>query len=741
MVAVFDLARNKQTILMLLVILSAWLVGLYNLGDARISHDELKTLIMIQYESPSGVLTNFYSYSHVFFSLLLDIVYDLTHKFYLLRGIPVVFGVLAVTLTYRAGKSLLDRNPALMASVFLVITPLFIQYLREMRGYSAMVFFSLVILFSLWQAVTTRQKRYWLGLVIAAILGVYTHLYFTLVLGSITLIVAGEWWLARRNQRQQPAILKPYIVSFFVVGLTLAILYTPIVRQVLAVPQEQQLRAPQFGPFAPTWSFGQAFVSVFLFFSPLGLDQNIDIFFVLVLVGCVSGLWQPARRRATLWLLLWWLAPFLANLLVMAIVPGTSAQIRFHLHTLPAYLLLASSGLVAVIDYLAGLVKAIIPSKRARDIQHASVYAVAVILVLVITVPQTAQALEEKTDEAWSKVGAYLRSEVTTSDIVLCEAFRLHGGRGGDNGTCGWQLQNLESLNHPQVPIQHFNLIANFRGTEGLRDTLREQGRVWFVIYFPGPPPYSLDALENRSDLAVKQFGHTWVIRVDSSDTLIGNLIDCGHWLLNYVPDEKHQFDYHLDLAQLYALAGDMAAANLHLEQAARVQQGSTDPDWMPELARLREVATIVRFYAPVNPSPQHHVDVNFDNRLKLYGYSLEPDTLSQPAEVKVSFYWQPTAPLEKDYFVFVHLKDTSGHIVGHFDFQPFDAILPTSQWPVGTDLREARHFSVPGDLPPGEYTFVIGLYLPEDMSRLRIIEDTSGQNAARLGTLIIEGS
>ena len=127
---------------MIPVALFALFVGLYSLGDARISHDELKTLRLIEQYSPFEVLVNFYSFNHVFFSFVLDLVYQLTAKFYLMRWVPVVFGLLAVALSYRAGKTLLDGRVALVAAFLLVITSIFIQYLREMRGYSATVFFS-----------------------------------------------------------------------------------------------------------------------------------------------------------------------------------------------------------------------------------------------------------------------------------------------------------------------------------------------------------------------------------------------------------------------------------------------------------------------------------------------------------------------------------------------------------------------------------------------------------------------
>jgi hypothetical protein len=726
---------------MFVVVLWALFVSLYHLGDARISHDELKTLRMIAEHSPVEILTVFFSFSHVFFSLLLALVHQLTDKFYLLRLTPVLFGVLAVAMSYRTGQTLLGGRMALAAAYLLTVTPIFVQYLREMRGYSATVFFSLVALFSLWQGLATGRKRYWVGLVVASILGVYTHLYFAPVLLSVTVIVAGAWLRTIRQRRPSREILLPALASLAAVGAGLAILYGPIVGQVLTVPEEQTLRMPVFGPFTPTWDFLRQFVAVFGDFNPAGPSGNADLFLLLVLVGCVSGMIRPARRRPTLWLLAWWLAPFVGNLLLMELFPGTSAQIRFHLHTLPVYLLLGVVGLFALAEYLGRLASRAVPSIGANRLRRASWFGVTAILVLAVTIPVTIESLNEKTDEAWSAVGAYLRSEIAPGDVVLCEAFKLHGGRGGNDGSCGWQLKDVARLIDADLPNESLSYVSDYRRAEKMPEVYGSAGRVWFVIYFPGPPPYPLTELDQSPGVQVERFRSTWVVRVDTGETLLENLIETGEWLLRYVPEEKHQFGYHLDLAQLYALAGDLVTANTQLEQAYQIQQASADPDWAPELAELREVAAVVRYYAPADRVPQRQVNVSFDNRLNLLGYSLQPDPPASPAEVKLTLYWQLDQSLEEDHAILVHLRDGKGQTVEHFDFQPFDGILPTSVWPVGLEIREARRFSLPVGLPPGEYQVVIGLYLPDTLERLPVIDDASGENVVNLGSVVVPGS
>jgi hypothetical protein len=520
------------------------------------------------------------------------------------------------------------------------------------------------------------------------------------------------------------------------IGILLALIIAPLAQQIIAVPSTEELSAPEFGPFAPTLDFVRYFVESLSTFNPFGDDQILGkLFFGVVILGCVRGLWRSESRRSTLWLAAWWLLPFLTNLITLNFVPA--AQVRYYLFTLPAYLQLGLYGLMALIEACFLLLRWT-PLRSA--LQRPGLTIGLPFLVLALAIPRLTEVTQGLTrlanDQAWTRVAAYLRTEVRPGDIVLCEVYELTGG---DEDKCRWQLNEFEGLTQTS-PVLYFNALAGYRQAEQQRELLQQPGRAWFVLYFRQPPGEKEITFEESSGLTAKKFGRTWVLQVDSADTLLKNIIACGEWLLRTLPDDDHQFRYNLDLAQLYALAGEQETANQHVEQAFQIQQTSNEPARLPE---LRTVAAMVRFYAPARPAPQHALEVNFDNRLKLRGYSLEPELFSPGAETQasLSLYWQVLAPLEKDYSVFVHLRDAGGKVVGHLDFQPYDAIYPTFYWPVGAELREARPLALPQELPPGHYTLVIGLYLPDDLSRLRIVEDTGGENAVTLGTLTIQGS
>ncbi|MFN8457460.1 MAG: glycosyltransferase family 39 protein [Anaerolineae bacterium] len=735
--------RVQNQTLILLIMLFATFVGLYNLGDTRIAADELKAFKTITDRAPFEVVTYYHTSSHIFHSFLLALVHHFTENIYFFRLISVGFGVLAVAMTYRWGKSLVGSELALAVSFLLTMTPIFGRYLREIRGYSAMLLFGLIIFYSLWHALkpdspyraSAHSRRYWGSFIIASILGLYTHFFVIFALLATAVIVLGEWLFSGWQWRRQLTMLRSYLISACAIAAVLLLLLLPLIPQIIAVPTTEGRYASDFEPFTPTWHFIQQYLDAFQLFGPLSEFKELpDIFFVLVLIGCLNNLRLPQRRRATLWLIVWWLVPFLAISLLLIIIPWSMAQARFYLYTLPAYLLLGLFGLVALSEAVTALGRRfwVVPESFARPTFYLSL----IFLLLVIAAPRTIQLFGNLTrlrnEQAWTPVAAYLRTEIQANDIILCEAFELTGG---DEDKCHWQLNHLNKLTAAQLPIQYFSQIANFRGAEKLSEILHRPGHVWFVLYFRQPPPPDLTKFENTPGFSPIQWGRTWIIRVNKGDSLLDNLLACGQWLLKNLPDEDHQFRYHLDLSQLYALAGNQKEALQHLEQAVQLQQASNEPERIPE---LRTTAAIVRYYAPAKPVPQQQLDVNFENRLKLYGYTLEPQHLSshsshQPSEIRLTLYWQVLGPPGKDYSVFVHVEDAAGEVVGHLDFQPFDAIYPTSFWPAGADLREARQLTLPDKLPPGTYHLAIGLYLPADSSRLKVMNDANSENAIRL--------
>jgi len=78
---------------------------------------------------------------------------------------------------------------------------------------------------------------------------------------------------------------------------------------------------------------------------------------------------------------------------------------------------------------------------------------------------------------------------------------------------------------------------------------------------------------------------------------------------------------------------------------------------------------------------------------------------------VPLGLAWQAPRPLTQRYTVFVHLLDEQGRRWAGRDQEPLGGSEPTTGWPAGRTIEDRSALVLPDDIPPGEYTLVVGLY------------------------------
>lgn len=140
----------------------------------------------------------------------------------------------------------------------------------------------------------------------------------------------------------------------------------------------------------------------------------------------------------------------------------------------------------------------------------------------------------------------------------------------------------------------------------------------------------------------------------------------------------------------------------------------------------------------PLVLDPAQPLEANFGNLVHLTGYTIEPVQPAPGAALRLTLYWQALATLPHDYTVFVHLRQPGGGTIAQADHRPLDHLYPTTLWPPGETIRESSYLPLPADLSPGDYDLWVGLYLLETGERLPVQNDTSGENAIKLGRLRI---
>jgi hypothetical protein len=116
-------------------------------------------------------------------------------------------------------------------------------------------------------------------------------------------------------------------------------------------------------------------------------------------------------------------------------------------------------------------------------------------------------------------------------------------------------------------------------------------------------------------------------------------------------------------------------------------------------------------------PEPAIPLEATFGGELRLRGYSL--DLLGGAARpggaLPVTLYWQAAAPPTRDYTMFLHLcRDCTLPPLAQSDGPPLAGYPPagrTTTWLVGDPLHDERALVLPGNLPPGRYTLLLGVY------------------------------
>jgi len=118
-------------------------------------------------------------------------------------------------------------------------------------------------------------------------------------------------------------------------------------------------------------------------------------------------------------------------------------------------------------------------------------------------------------------------------------------------------------------------------------------------------------------------------------------------------------------------------------------------------------------------------------------GPRLEQFTQTGPREFEATYLWSVDDKLAKDYQCFVHFDDPSKPEADRIRFQQDHTLAtPTSHWMPGSTVTDGPHtIKLPDDLADGDYTWSIGLFLPNE-GRLALSGVDDGGNRIRLGVL-----
>ncbi|MGH7434352.1 MAG: carbohydrate-binding family 9-like protein [Polyangiaceae bacterium] len=137
-----------------------------------------------------------------------------------------------------------------------------------------------------------------------------------------------------------------------------------------------------------------------------------------------------------------------------------------------------------------------------------------------------------------------------------------------------------------------------------------------------------------------------------------------------------------------------------------------------------------------------HKLDVNFENKVHLIGYSFQPEQAKPGAEVKLTYYWRCDDTIEEGWMLFTHTKDEGSGKMGNLDFvgplreqKNNHQLLGPERWERGKVYVDEQTYKVPDDVTGAEVTIFTGVWKGD--ARLRIISGPNdGDNSAIVGKI-----
>jgi hypothetical protein len=205
-------------------------------------------------------------------------------------------------------------------------------------------------------------------------------------------------------------------------------------------------------------------------------------------------------------------------------------------------------------------------------------------------------------------------------------------------------------------------------------------------------------------------------------------LVLTERWLPGAVISTQHEFTLPIELDT--PLAGLL---ELKLHQA-EIELPAIDMTTEKPIDVTMAHFTII---SPLKQPDMTPLEATWRNNIKLRGYHLPTENLDPNQKLPVTVFFEATEPITDNYMVFVHLVDEHNQIISQNDSLPRAGAYPTQWWLPGLVIADTHLLQLPDNLPPGDYRLLVGLYQPEQMTRLLL---TDGQDNLELFQIQAKG-
>ena len=159
-----------------------------------------------------------------------------------------------------------------------------------------------------------------------------------------------------------------------------------------------------------------------------------------------------------------------------------------------------------------------------------------------------------------------------------------------------------------------------------------------------------------------------------------------------------------------------------------------------PELSpadreRLRE------FVSNTAPTPQHPLEVQFDNGVQLLGYDISSEELTPGRASTITWYWHAAQDLDDGWAIFTHVADSAGeNRLNQDGVGVVRELYMPGRWQAGQYIRDEQEITLPEDWNSDHAVFYLGLW--NGPHRLTIRSGPNdGENRVRAASVPVASS
>jgi hypothetical protein len=196
-----------------------------------IAYDEAYTFIHFASRPFKHMLADYSApNNHIFHTILVGIAYRLFGgQPWVLRLPAFIAGTLIIPVMYITARRFFSSTQSLGAAALIAVTPTFINYSVNGRGYTMIILFALLLANFAAVLVIRQTKPALIAFGLTAVLGFYTIPIFLYPMGGVSLWVVTTYLFAQESRQEKFRKLATFVGVCILSGLVTFLLYSPVI--------------------------------------------------------------------------------------------------------------------------------------------------------------------------------------------------------------------------------------------------------------------------------------------------------------------------------------------------------------------------------------------------------------------------------------------------------------------------------------------------------------------------------